>query len=84
MSSSSTINGGDTGRRPEFKVDAYSLQSEKQSRRIGDNAPVQVRYGPLKFYSGLFIYDFFSLYRVQWGNDEIAAEDPGGVKRREK
>lgn len=45
-SSSSAINGGDAGRRPEYKVDAYSLQSEKQSRRIGDNAPVQVRHGP--------------------------------------
>lgn len=54
MSSSSTINGGDAGRRPEYKVDAYSLQSEKQSRRVGDNAPVQVRHGPRAFYCGSY------------------------------
>ncbi|CAH1708708.1 unnamed protein product [Aphis gossypii] len=38
MSSSSSISGDNA---PKFKLDSFSLQSEKQSRQFGDNAPVQ-------------------------------------------
>lgn len=40
MSSSSSISGDNA---PKFKLDSFSLQSEKQSRQFGDNTPVQVR-----------------------------------------
>lgn len=36
----SSINGDTV---PKYKTDSYSLQSEKQSKQIGNNAPVQVR-----------------------------------------
>lgn len=39
MSSSSSINGDNA---PKFKLDSFNLQSEKQSRQFGNNAPVQV------------------------------------------
>ncbi|XP_025203968.1 titin isoform X3 [Melanaphis sacchari] len=38
MSSSSSINGDNA---PKFKLNSFSLQSEKQSRQFGDNAPIQ-------------------------------------------
>ncbi|KAL4132316.1 hypothetical protein QTP88_009488 [Uroleucon formosanum] len=38
VSSSSSISGDNT---PKFKLDSFSLQSEKQSRQFGDNAPIQ-------------------------------------------
>lgn len=41
MSSSSSINGG-VDSAPKFKLDSFSLQSEKQSKQFGNNAPVQV------------------------------------------
>jgi len=37
---SSSTNGENA---PKFKLDSYSLQSEKQSKQFGDNSPVQVR-----------------------------------------
>lgn len=39
MFTSSSINGDNA---PTFKLDSFSLQSEKQSKQFGDNAPVQV------------------------------------------
>lgn len=36
----SSINGDAV---PKYKMDSFSLQSEKQSKQIGRNAPVQVR-----------------------------------------
>jgi len=39
VSSSSTMNGDTV---PKFKLDSFSQQSEKQSKKFGDNAPVQV------------------------------------------
>ncbi|XP_026815442.1 titin isoform X5 [Rhopalosiphum maidis] len=39
MSSSSSSISGDNASK--FKLDSFSLQSEKQSRQFGDNAPVQ-------------------------------------------
>lgn len=39
MSSSTSINGDNT---PKYKLDLYNLQSEKQSKQFGNDAPVQV------------------------------------------
>lgn len=36
----STSTNGDNA--PTFKLDSFSLQSEKQSKQFGDNVPVQV------------------------------------------
>ncbi|CAI6344104.1 unnamed protein product [Macrosiphum euphorbiae] len=38
VSSSSSITGDNA---PKFKLDSFSLQSEKQSRQFGNNAPIQ-------------------------------------------